>query len=141
MIGQFFAAIVEPIPQKKKLDESIRAISDIIKLVSEFGLKEYLKMKGVLTEKNGAEIGKFFAAIITPLDRKKYPDLAPITKFLKDLSGIGMLGVVTLSLLKPILTEKFGQNIAGFVKAITNGFTKDRMEKIDVFAKSIKTLS
>lgn len=141
MIGQFFAAIIEPIPQKKKLDESIRAISDIIKLVSEFGLKEYLKMKGVLTEKNGAEIGKFFAAIITPLDRKKYPDLAPITKFLKDLSGIGMLGVVTLALLKPILTEKFGQNIAGFVKAITNGFTKDRMEKIDVFAKSIKTLS
>ena len=52
-----------------------------------------------------------------------------------------MLGVVTLALLKPILTEKFGQNISGFIKALTNGITKDRMEKVDIFTKSVKTLA
>jgi hypothetical protein len=95
----------------------------------------------ILTEKNGERIGSFFKAIIDPLNSKTYPDLKPITDFLKALSDIGVLGALTLALLKPILTPKFGENIGGFITKLTDPLDEERMGRMKGYSEAMKTLS
>ena len=52
-IGMFFAAIVEPIPDDKKIKDTITSISALLQLVSSFGLKDYMKIRKLLTKENG----------------------------------------------------------------------------------------
>ena len=75
------------------------------------------------------------------MKKEKYPDLKPITDFLKVLSSIGIVGAVGLMMLKPVLTEKFGKAIAGFINALVKDFDADKTKRVASFAKSIKTLS
>ena len=140
-IGMFFREMLMGIPNKKKPAESLRQIADFLKLITTFGLGDYIKLKALLTEKNGKQIGKFFSSIFDELKREKYPDLKPITDFLKVLSSIGVVGAVGLMMLKPVLTEKFGKAIAGFINALVKDFDADKTKRVASFAKSIKTLS
>ena len=140
-IGMFFKEMLAGIPNKKKPDAVLKQIADFLKLITTFGLGDYIKLKVLLTEKNGQQIGKFFSSIFNELKREKYPDLKPITDFLKVLSSIGIIGAVGLMMLKPVLTEKFGKAIAGFINALVKDFDADKTKRVASFAKSIKTLS
>lgn len=140
-IGMFFKEMLAGIPNKKKPDAVLKQIADFLKLITTFGLGDYIKLKVLLTEKNGQQIGKFFSSIFNELKKEKYPDLKPITDFLKVLSSIGIVGAVGLMMLKPVLTEKFGKAIAGFINALVKDFDADKTKRVASFAKSIKTLS
>lgn len=140
-IGAFFGEILRAIPDKKKVQDSVSALNELLKVITTFGLSDYLKLKTILTEKNGQQIGKFFSSIFNEIEGKKIPDLKPLNEFLKVLSGIGVVGAVGLLALKPILNEKFGKSISGFFKALVSGLTKDRLDKISEFTKAVKTIS
>ena len=140
-IGGFFAEILKVIPNKKKTSDALNGVSELLKLITTFGIKDYIKIKKILTEENGKQIGGFFAAIFKEIEGKKIPDIKPINEFLKVLTGIGVTGAIGLMALKPVLTEKFGKQISGFFKALISGITKDRLDKISEFTKSVKTLS
>ena len=139
-IGMFFAAIVEPIPDDKKIKDTITSISALLQLVSSFGLKDYIKIRKLLTKENGEKIGQFFEAIILPLNQTEYPDFKPITDFLKALSNLGLLGVITLALLKPILTPKFGESISGFITKLVDGLDEDKMNRLKNFSEAMKNV-
>ena len=140
-IGGFFGEILKALPNKKKVHESISALNELLKLITSFGLGDYLKLKAILTEKNGQQIGKFFSSIFNEIEGKKIPDLKPLNEFLKVLSGIGVVGAIGLLALKPILNEKFGKSISAFFKALVSGLTKDRITQINEFTKAVKTIS
>jgi hypothetical protein len=57
------------------------------------------------------------------------------------LSSIGVVGAVGLLALKPILNEKFGKQIAGFFNAVIKDINKEKMERVNLFTKSMKTMS
>ena len=141
-IGMFFKEVMAGLPTKnKQFGAALKNLSDFLKLITTFGLKDYIKLKTILTEKNGKQIGLFFSSIFNEIEGKKIPDLKPITEFLRVLSSIGVVGAVGLLALKPILTEKFGKQIAGFFNAVIKDITKDKMERISLFTKSMKTMS
>ena len=52
-IGMFFREMLMGIPNKKKPAESLRQIADFLKLITTFGLGDYIKLRVLLTEKNG----------------------------------------------------------------------------------------
>ena len=146
-IGLFFKGLFDGIPfydpdDEKRVSPDIKSVIEIIKLFSEFTTGQYIKIKIALTESNGKKIGKFFSAIFEEIPEKNSAgNLRAVTDFLKELSGIGAVGVLTLALLKPILSEKFGKAINGFVMAIIKDMTDERSKQIDSFTKSVKTLS
>lgn len=117
---------------------SIKLFLDFIK---DFGLKDYLKLRKLLTKENGQRIGEFFSALIQPINDTEYPDLKPITEFLKSLSSIGLLGVLTLALLKPILTPKFGESISGFITKLVDGLSEEKMNSLKNFSEAMKNIS
>ena len=140
-IGSFFGDIIKQIPDNKKIADTVASLTGLMRFLSEFGLKDYIKLRVILTEENGRKIGAFFGAVIKDLEEKNYPDLKPVTEFLKGLSSIGLLGVMTLSLLKPILTPKFGRSISGFVRALVRGLDEDSMDRLKGFTAAMKNLS
>jgi hypothetical protein len=95
----------------------------------------------LLTEKNGQRIGKFFSAIFDELQQEKFPDLKPITDFLKNLSSIGITGALGLLALKAVLTEKFGKSINGFINAVIKDMTRERLNAIKTFSQSVNLLA
>lgn len=146
-IGLFFKGLFEGIPfydpdDEKRVSPDVKSVIEIIKLFSEFTTGKYIKIKTALTESNGKKIGKFFSAIFEEIPKKdSVGNLKAVSDFLKELSGISAVGVLTLALLKPILSEKFGKAINGFVMAIIKDMTEERSKQIDSFTKSVKTLS
>ena len=145
-IGMFFKEMVSGIPfyvlgKGEKIENRTKDLSEFLKLITSFGLKEYVKIKMILTEKNGKQIGLFFSSIFNEIEGKKIPDLKPITEFLRVLSSIGVVGAVGLLALKPILNEKFGKQIAGFFNAVIKDINKEKMERVNLFTKSMKTMS
>ena len=140
-IGMFFKEMLAGIPNKKKPDAVLKQLADFLKLITSFGLGDFIKLKVLLTEKNGKNMGKFFSSLFDGLEKEKYPDLKPITTFLKQLSSIGIVGALGLLALKPVLTEKFGKAIAGFVNALVKDMDKDKLDRISTFTKSVKMLS
>ena len=52
-IGMFFKEMLAGIPNKKKPDAVLKQIADFLKLITTFGLGDYIKLKVLLTEKNG----------------------------------------------------------------------------------------
>lgn len=146
-IGLFFKGLFEGIPfydpdDEKKVSPDVKSVIEIIKLFSEFTTGKYIKIKTALTESNGKKIGKFFSSIFEEIPKKdSVGNLKAVSDFLKELSGISAVGVLTLALLKPILSEKFGKAINGFVMAIVKDMTEERSKQIDSFTKSVKTLS
>lgn len=146
-IGLFFKGLLDGIPfynpdDEKKVSPDIRSVIEIIKLFSEFTTGQYIKIKTALTESNGKKIGKFFSAIFEDIPEKdSVGNLRAVTDFLKELSGISAAGVLTLALLKPVLSEKFGKAINGFVMAIIKDMTEEKTKQIESFTKSVKTLS
>ena len=140
-IGRFFAAIVESMPDKKDTKDTLNSVRQFLDFIKDFGLKDYLKIRKILTEENGARIGKFFEALILPIKDTEYPDLKPITEFLKSLTSIGLLSVLTLALLKPILTPKFGESISGFITKLVDGLDEDKMNRLKGFSEAMKNVS
>ena len=140
-IGAFFKAVVEQIPEEKKMKDTVNSVHAFLKFISDFGIKDYIKFRLLLTEKNGQQIGAFFKAIIEPLEETNYPDLKPITDFLKAMSGIGIFGALTLALLKPILTPAFGENISGFITKLVDGLDEEKMERLKGFSTAMKNIS
>ena len=52
-IGGFFGEILKALPTRKNAEQSLKGLSELLKLITTFGLGDYLKLKAVLTEKNG----------------------------------------------------------------------------------------
>ena len=61
-IGAFFKAVVEQIPEEKKMKDTVNSVHAFLKFISDFGVKDYIKLRLLLTEKNGQQIGAFFKA-------------------------------------------------------------------------------
>lgn len=140
-LGGFFRAFLDEIPKEEEVKSSVTAVKQLLELATGMTMTKFIKMRLVLTEKNGQRIGSFFKAIIDPLNNTTYPDLKSITDFLKALSEIGVLGVLTLALLKPVLTPKFGENIGGFITRLTDPLDEDRMNRMKGYSDAMKTLS
>lgn len=143
-IGNFFNAVITAIPNKKAINETISSVKQLLELVTSFGAKEYGKIRRYLTPENGQLIGEFFAAVLEPLkdfDKNVSFNFKNVAEFLETLAGIGITGAVGLKMLKPILTPEFGENIAGFIRNLTSGISKDDIKQLKEFTTGIKQLS
>ena len=94
----------------------------------------------LMNEDNGRKLGAFFSALLDEIPTKKV-DLKPISKFLKELASIGVIGALSIKILGEVLTEKTGKNINKFVKNLIKGFDKNTLNKVDTFANAVKKLS
>ena len=138
-IGAFFKGILDAMPDKK-MDGVLKPCADIISLFSDFGFVKYVKLRMLMNEKNGRKLGAFFSALLDEIPTKKV-DLKPISKFLKELASIGVIGSLSIKILGEVLTEKAGKNINKFVKNLIKGFDKNTLNKVDTFADAVKKLS
>ena len=140
-IGAFFGNLLNSIPKKKDIDKVMKSLTEFLKMITSFALKDYIKFRLLLTEKNGERIGKFFSSIFNELQQENYPDLKPITDFLKNLSSIGITGALGLLALKGVITEKFGNSISGFINAVIKDMTREKLNAIKTFSNSVNLLS
>lgn len=141
-IGEFFEELLSRIP-KKSVKNQITGVKELIDALLKVTTKDFQKATEVLTEKNGKEIGGFFSNILKSLEGERDIDkkLKAVSKFVKELSTIGMIGAMSLMLLRPALNEKTGKAISGFISAIVKDMSEARSKQIETFAKSVKTLS
>lgn len=112
-----------------------------MKVLCDFGYKDYVKMKKIFTKKNGEQFGQFFFELAVGLENLDHKNLKGISDFLKDLTSIGVVGALTLKLLKGTIDEKFGKALNGFATSLMKGLDKEKIDSIKAFTESIKLLS
>lgn len=138
-VAGFFKAVIESLPKEKEVKLSLAPITDLIKIMTELTFKKYVKMRLLLTEKNGARIGGFFKAILA--DIPKDTNTKPLKNVVDFLNQLVKVNVVSLMLLKATLSPKFGEKINGFIKNLVTDFDSAKARQLKSFSQSVNTLS
>ena len=103
-IGAFVRSILESLPSDndknvaKNRQMAMTGLVNFLKQIADFGLTDYIKLQKILTAQNGKNIGDFIKNIAEgtkdiEADGKK---LQAISQFVKDLSSIGITGILTI---------------------------------------------
>lgn len=143
-IGGFIRAILDGLPNDenktaaKNRQMAMNGLIQFLKQISEFGLGDYVKMQKILTAENGKNIGDFIKNIAegtngVEADGKK---LQAISQFIKDLSSIGISGVLTI-----VAMSKFAKGANAFIKNLIEGIDDKDLTKMKDLSESVKSLS
>ena len=143
-IGAFVRAILESLPSDndknvaKNKQMAMAGLVNFLKQIADFGLTDYIKLQKILTAENGKNIGDFIKNIADgtkdiEADGKK---LQAISQFVKDLSSIGITGILTI-----VAMSKFAQGVNTFIKNLLDGIEDKELTKMKEFSEGVKMLS
>ena len=119
-IANFMRAIMKAIPEKE-IKVEMKGIAEIMNVLMKFADKDSKysinRLKKIMTEKNGLEIGAFFKGILDAMPDKKKTDgvLKPCADIISLFSDFGFVKYVKLRML---MNEKNGRKLGAFFSAL-----------------------
>ena len=134
----FFADI--PIYAAGSQSANVESVLNIMKFLEKIPLKRFNRMMTILNGDTGKSIGSFFKEIFDSLPHSEKV-INSMTKLLKELNSIGISDLITLKIFNSIVNEKLGKSINGFITSLIKGIDENDMKEIDIFTKSVNTLS
>lgn len=121
-IANFMRAIMKAIPEKE-IKVEMRGVAEIMNVLMKFADKDskysISRLKKIMTEKNGKEIGAFFKGILNAMPDKKKTDgvLKPCADIISLFSDFGFVKYVKLRML---MNEDNGRKLGAFFSALLN---------------------
>lgn len=119
-IANFMRAIMKAIPEKE-IKVEMKGVAEIMNVLMKFADKDSKysinRLKKIMTEKNGLEIGAFFKGILDAMPDKKKTDgvLKPCADIISLFSDFGFVKYVKLRML---MNEKNGRKLGAFFSAL-----------------------
>ena len=119
-IANFMRAIMKAIPEKE-IKVEMKGVAEIMNVLMKFADKDskysISRLKKIMTEKNGLEIGAFFKGILDAMPDKKKTDgvLKPCADIISLFSDFGFVKYVKLRML---MNEKNGRKLGAFFSAL-----------------------